>query len=172
MTVSRATLHNYDELTKKGVMLHDQVFIIRAGEVIPEVIGAIVEARTGTEESILPPTTCPSCGTPLQRDEGKVALYCPNRRNCPAQIQGKLEVFVGKHGMNIDGFGKKLVELFLDIGRLTDFTSVYHLAEHRNEILALEGFQEKSVNNLMNAIESSRRVEFANLLVSLGIPQV
>lgn len=94
VTVSRATLHNYDELTKKGVMEGDQVFIVRAGEVIPEVIGPIVEVRDGTEKIITPPETCPSCGTPLIQDLGKVALYCPARATCPAQTSGALKAFV------------------------------------------------------------------------------
>lgn len=172
VTVSRATLHNYDELAKKGIRIGDQVFVIRAGEVIPEVIAPIVEVRTGAEQVILIPTECPACGTALQRNEGKVALFCPNRHGCPAQIQGKMEVFVGKHGMDIDGFGTKLVELFLDKEWITDFVSVYHLSDYREQMLGLEGFKEKSVSNLIAAIEASRRVDFANFLVALGIPQV
>lgn len=172
VTVGRATLHNYDELQKKGIRIGDQVFIIRAGEVIPEVVSVITEARTGSEQEVIIPVICPVCSTTLRRDTGKVALYCPARHTCPAQIQGKLEVFVGKHGMNIDGFGKKLVELFLDLGWITDFVSVYHLGDHRDVMLTLEGFKEKSVGNLLEAIESSRKVELASLLVALGIPQV
>lgn len=93
VTVSRATLHNYDELAKKGVMEGDQVFIVRAGEVIPEVIGPIIEVRDGTEKIITPPITCPSCGTFLVQDIGKVALYCPARATCPAQTSGALKSF-------------------------------------------------------------------------------
>jgi DNA ligase (NAD+) len=91
--VSRATLHNYDELTKKGVMEGDQVFIVRAGEVIPEVIGPIIEVRDGNEKLIIPPVICPSCGTLLVQDIGKVALYCPARATCPAQTSGALKSF-------------------------------------------------------------------------------
>lgn len=94
VTVSRATLHNYDELAKKGVMEGDRVFIVRAGEVIPEVIGPITEVRDGSEKTIFPPTACPSCGTFLAQDEGKVALYCPARATCPAQTSGALKAFV------------------------------------------------------------------------------
>jgi len=112
-------------------------------------VSVITEARDGSEQEVIVPTTCPVCNTPLRRDEGKVAIYCPDRHGCPAQIQGKLEVFVGKHGMGIDGLGKKQIELFLDLGWITDFVSVYHLADYRDEMLALEGFKEKSVSNLL-----------------------
>lgn len=133
--MSRATLHNYDELAKKGVMEGDQVFIVRAGEVIPEVIGPIIEVRDGTEKVILPPTVCPSCSTPLVQDEGKVALYCPARATCPAQTSGALKSFVGKHGANILTLGDKIIDLFIEQGFLTDFVSIYHLKDHSVSIL-------------------------------------
>ena len=98
----RATLHNYDELGKKDIREGDSVYIVRAGEVIPEVVMSIPEARTGTERYIFPPTLCPICLTPLRKETDKVALLCPNR-HCPAQIQGRFETFVGKQGLNIDG---------------------------------------------------------------------
>lgn len=112
--MSRATLHNYDELTKKGVRIGDQVFIVRAGEVIPEVIGPITEVRDGTEEIVTPPTHCPSCSTALTQDIGKVALYCPARATCPAQTSGAMIAFVGKHGANIMTLGHKIIQVFMD----------------------------------------------------------
>lgn len=102
VTVSRATLHNYDELRAKDIMIGDEVFIVRAGEVIPEVVSVISEARDGSQKIVEIPTFCPSCQTPLTQDVGKVAIYCPNRAGCPAQIQGKMETFVSKHAMNIE----------------------------------------------------------------------
>lgn len=172
VTVSRATLHNYDELHKKDVRIGDSVFIVRAGEVIPEVIGPIVEARTGSEQVVQIPSSCPSCGTGLVRDTGKVALYCPNRKLCPAQSSGAIKSFVSKHAANIDTLGDKIVDIFIEQGFITDFPSIYHVHEHRDEILALEGFKEKKFQNIADSIEKSRSMNIANLFVALGIPQV
>ncbi|MDP2103400.1 MAG: NAD-dependent DNA ligase LigA, partial [Candidatus Gracilibacteria bacterium] len=172
VTVSRATLHNYDELHKKDVRIGDSVFIVRAGEVIPEVIGPITEARTGSEQIVQIPSNCPSCGAGLVRDAGKVALYCPNRKLCPAQSSGAIKSFVSKHAANIDTLGEKIVDIFIEQGFITDFPSIYHISEHRDQILALEGFKEKKFQNIADSIEKSRSMNIANLFVALGIPQV
>ena len=172
VTVSRATLHNYDELRAKDIMIGDEVFIVRAGEVIPEVVSVISEARDGSQKNVEIPAVCPSCQTPLTQDAGKVAIYCPNRGNCPAQIQGKMETFVGKHAMNIEGLGKEIIALFLEKGFLTDFTSIYELYRYKSEILQMEGFKNKKIDNILREIEKSRHLPLANFLVGLGIPQV
>lgn len=172
VTVRRATLHNYEELAAKDVRIGDHVFIIRAGEVIPEVVSVIAEARDGSERVVEVPASCPSCGTPLCKDEGKVAVYCPNRLECPAQTSGSLRTFVSKHAANIEGVGEKGIALFLEKGLLTDFASVYRLPFRREEILALEGFETKKTDNLLFEIEKSRTMDLANLLVGLGIPEV
>lgn len=172
VTVSRATLHNYDELAKKEVRIGDQVFIVRAGEVIPEVIGPIVDARDGTEEVIIPPSHCPSCATLLTQDEGKVALYCPARSTCPAQTSGAMQAFVGKHGANMMTLGDKIIHLFMERGFLTDFVSIYRLHRYRSEILQLEGFKDKKIDNILESIEASRTMLLSHFLVALGIPQV
>ncbi|MDD2487757.1 MAG: NAD-dependent DNA ligase LigA [Candidatus Gracilibacteria bacterium] len=172
VVVSRATLHNYDELTKKDVRIGDNVFIVRAGEVIPEVISVITEARSGTEIPVLPPEFCPSCEMKLKRDEGKIAWYCPNKKLCPAQTLGSLVAFVNKHGANIEGLGDKIIEIFVDKGIITDFTSIYHINEHEAEIMNLEGFKDKKIENILGEIEKSRDMELANFFVALGIPQV
>lgn len=169
--VKRATLHNYDELTKKWVREGDYVYIIRAGEVIPEVISVITEVRTWEEKEINPPENCPICQTRLEQDMGKVAIFCPNR-HCPAQIQGRLEVFVGKQGLNINGLGTKQIELFLELGWITDFASIFHLHEYRGQFFELEGYKEKSVNNLIESIEKARNTTLERALVSLGIPNI
>jgi DNA ligase (NAD+) len=169
--VRRATLHNYDELEKKWVREGDYVYIMRAGEVIPEVVSVLTEVRTGEEKVINIPTICPVCETHLLKDEWKVAIYCPNV-HCPAKIQGQLEMFVGKQGLNIDGFWVKQIELFLDLGYITDFVSIFHLGRYREDILRLEGYKEKSVKNLLDAIEISRKTTLDRVLVWLGIPQV
>ncbi len=172
VTVRRATLHNYDELAAKDVRIGDHVFIIRAGEVIPEVVSVISETRDGNERIVEVPKLCPSCGTLLRKDEGKVAVYCPNRLECPAQTSGSLKTFVGKHAANVEGIGEKGIALFLEKGLLTDFASVYRLPFRREEILALEGFETKKTDNLIFEIEKSRTMDLANLLVGLGIPEV
>lgn len=149
VTISRATLHNYDEVTLKDVRIGDMVFIKRAGEVIPDIVSSIVSERTGMEVIILPPLTCPSCQHLLVKDEGKVAVYCPNRHLCPAQRLGALETYASKHGANIEGLGTKILENFLSLGYLTDIASIYHLGDHRRELELLDGFGAKSIGNLL-----------------------
>lgn len=171
VVVRRATLHNYDELEKKWVREGDYVFIMRAGEVIPEIVSVIVDARTGDEEMIKIPEVCPICSTHLEQDEWKVALYCPNS-HCPAKIQWQLEMFVSKQGMNIDGLGEKQIELFLEKGWITDFASVYELGGYRDELLSIEWYKEKSVQNLIDALEKSRHTTLERVLTAIGIPNV
>lgn len=117
------------------------------------------------------PESCPICQSELLKDTGKVAIYCPNT-HCPAKIQGQLEMFVGKQGMNIDGLGEKQIELFLELGFITDFASIYELSRYRDEILKLEGYKEKSVNNLLEAIENSRHTTLERVFTAIGIPNV
>jgi DNA ligase (NAD+) len=114
VVVRRATLHNYEELERKDVRVGDQVFIQRAGEVIPEVVSVITETRNGSEKIEGAPEKCPSCGTLLVKESEKVAVFCPNRTSCPAQTSGALKAFVGKHAANIDGFGEKMIDLFIE----------------------------------------------------------
>ena len=144
---------------------------MRAGEVIPEIVSVISELRDGTEEVVNPPSICPICSTKLEQDEGKVAIYCPNSY-CPAKIQGQFEMFVGKQGLNIDGLGIKQIELFLELGWISDFVSLFHLASHKTELLQIEGYKEKSVNNLLEAIEKARHTTLDRVFVALGIPNV
>lgn len=110
---------------------------MRAGEVIPEIVSVIMDVRTGEEKIVVPPIDCPVCSTELLQDFGKVAIYCPNT-HCPAKIQGQLEMFVGKQGMNIDGLGTKQIELFLEKGWITDLASVFDLAKYAGNMLELE----------------------------------
>lgn len=137
VTVKHATLHNYDEVAKKDLRIGDMVFIHRAGEVIPEIISPILEARTGKEKFIHPPTKCPICESPTIREGEKVALLCSNK-NCPAREIHALEWFVGKHGVDIEGFGPKQIELFSELGWVTDMASIYDLRDHREELLQVE----------------------------------
>ncbi|MBP6981291.1 NAD-dependent DNA ligase LigA [Candidatus Gracilibacteria bacterium] len=169
--VRRATLHNYDELLKKDVREGDFVFIMRAGEVIPEIVSVITEVRDGLEKEIQIPTYCPICDTLLSQDEGKVAIYCPSL-HCPAKIQGQMEMFVSKQGLNIDGLGTKQIELFLEKGWITDFASIFSLSQFRDDFLELEGYKEKSIQNLFESIESSRKTTLDRIFTAIGIPNV
>jgi DNA ligase (NAD+) len=171
VTVQHATLHNYDEVAKKDLRIGDQVFIHRAGEVIPEIIAPIIEARTGREEIIIPPTHCPICESPTHKEGEKIALLCSNPA-CPAREMQALEWFVSKHGVDIDGFWPKQIELFLELGWVTDMASIYDLPDHRDELLLVEWYKEKSVDNLMTAIEAKRTLPIDRFIGALGIPWV
>ena len=169
--VKRASLHNFDEIVRKDIKIGDKVFIEKAAEIIPQVVKSIKELRTGEEQEVLAPTTCPICGTPLEKEEGLVDLKCPNP-SCPAKVQGRFEYFVSRDGMNIIGLGQKIVERFLELGYLNDVTDIYRLSKHREEMEGLEKMGKKSVENLLNSIEESKQREYSKVLYSLGIPEV
>ncbi|MBC7498641.1 NAD-dependent DNA ligase LigA [Candidatus Gracilibacteria bacterium] len=171
VVVRRATLHNYDELTRKGVRIGDSVFIMRAGEVIPEIVSVIIDVRDGSEKEVEVPTVCPICSTVLEQDEGKIAIFCSNT-HCPAKIQGQLEMFVGRQAMNIDGLGPRQIEDFLEQGWITDPASVFQLGQYSTEILRLEGYKQKSVQNLIDSLEKARHTTLDRMLVGLGIANV
>ncbi|USN58649.1 MAG: hypothetical protein H6767_00570 [Candidatus Peribacteria bacterium] len=172
MVVKRATLHNYEEIEKLGLRIGDTVFIKRAGEVIPKVISVALKGFPEKVRDITVPENCPSCSTKIVKDEDKVRYYCPNHRACSAQIKEQLAYTVGKQGLNIDGFGEKQVALFFELGFIRDMSDIFHLDEKKDEILQLEGFKEKSVANLLIAIEKARTIDIATLLTALGIPGV
>ena len=169
--VKRASLHNFDEIVRKDIKIGDKVFIEKAAEIIPQVVKSIKELRTGEEQEVLAPTTCPICGTALEKEEGLVDLKCSNP-SCPAKVQGRFEYFVSRDGMNIIGLGQKIVERFLELGYLNDVTDIYRLSEHREEMEGLEKMGKKSVENLLNSIEESKQREYSKVLYSLGIPEV
>jgi DNA ligase (NAD+) len=168
VTVTRATLHNYEDLRRKDVRPGDWVIIQRAGDVIPEVVGPDLGRRD--QDLTLPeePTECPECGTPLTRTKGEVALRCPNK-HCPAQVAAKLIHFVSRGAMDIEGFGWKLVERFLQQGFLSDIPSIYRLHERRGELIALEGLGELSIDKLLAGIEASKTKSLDRLIYGLGI---
>jgi DNA ligase (NAD+) len=171
VTVTRATLHNYEELRRKDVRPGDTVIVQRAGDVIPEVVGPVLEKRDGDLAVPEEPTKCPICETLLVRKDGQVAIRCPNRQ-CPAQISAKLQHFVGRKMMDIDGLGTKLIDRFLDLGLLTDQASIYDLPVHREQMAELDRLGEQSVDNLLSAIEDSKTRSLARFLFALGIPEV
>lgn len=171
VTVSRATLHNYEDLARKDVREGDTVIVQRAGDVIPEVVGPVLEKRDVVFPIPVKPSTCPECGTPVTRKEGEVALRCPNRA-CPAQISAKLRHFVARKMMDIDGLGEKLIDRFLELGVLTDLPSIYRLKDKREELVGLERLGELSIDNLLVSIEESKSRSLARFLFGLGIPSV
>lgn len=169
VVVKRATLHNYEEIKNLGLKIGDRVYIKRAWEVIPKVISVIKELRDGSEADIKIPKYCPSCETKVLKDEDKVRYHCPNEIDCPAKNHEKLAFAVGKQGFNIDWLWEKQIELFLREWIIHNLVDVFKISEKREEILGLEWFREKSVNNLIEAVKKSKKVEINTLLTALWI---
>lgn len=172
VTVSRATLHNFDEVARKDVRAGDTVIVQRAGDVIPEVVGPVLEKRPEGAEEATAPTHCPACETPLVRNEGLVFLKCPNKKGCPAQASSALKHFVGRKMMDIEGLGEKQIDRFMELGYITDISSIYRLKDRKEELLALDRMGEQSVENLLAAIEESKERPLPRLLFALGITDV
>ena len=168
VTVTRATLHNYDELSRKDVREGDTVVVQRAGDVIPEVVGPVLEKRPPDAKVPEPPTICPECETPLVRVEKQVALICPNR-NCPAQVAAKFRHFVSRGAMDIQSFGEKLISRFIEEGLLTDLPSIYKLKGHRQALVELDRMGELSVQRLLDGIEESKHRPLGKFIYGLGI---
>ncbi|MGI9013230.1 MAG: NAD-dependent DNA ligase LigA [Phycisphaerales bacterium] len=166
-TVSHATLHNIDAITRKDIRIGDHVIIEKAGEIIPQVVAPIVDARDGSEQVITPPTTCPACETQTEKDGPKV--FCINPE-CPAQFRERLKWFVGRGQMDIDGLGEKLVDQLVDAGLLTHFADVFALTHE--ELVGLERMGERSTANLLAAIDAAKSRGLARVLGGLGIRQI
>lgn len=168
VTVSRATLHNLEDLRRKDVRVGDTVIVQRAGDVIPEVVGPVPDRRPA--EAVVPqePSQCPECQERLVREEGMVALRCPNRA-CPAQISAKLIHFASRGAMDIEGLGDKMVDRFLELGLLSDLPSIYTLHQHRTTLEQLDRMGTQSVTKLLSAIEGSRERPLERLIFGLGI---
>ena len=168
-TVQRATLHNEDFINEKGLMVGDYVVLRKAGDVIPEVVRPVIERRDGTQIPFTMITNCPECGMPLIR---KDAMHFCINPSCPAkQIEGIIH-FASKDAMDIEGMGEKVVEQFFNQGFFTNLVGVYSLFEHRDEIIALDGWQSKSIDNLIESIEKSKGNSVEKLLFGLGIKEV
>ncbi len=164
--VERATLHNFDFIAEKGIRVGDRVLIKRAGEVIPYVIGPVVDARTGKEKKFKLPTTCPACNQPVEHFEGEVAWYCVNAA-CPAQLVRNIEHYVSRGAMDIVGLGIKIVEQLIEAGLVKDVADLYTLK--KEQLLELEGFKDKKTDNLLTAIANSKNQTLARLIAALGI---
>ncbi|MEJ7843859.1 MAG: NAD-dependent DNA ligase LigA [Rubrobacter sp.] len=169
VTISKATLHNEDYVKEKDILVGDTVVIERAGDVIPQVVKAVIEERSGDEREFTMPTHCPVCGEPVSRPEGEAVTRCVNAR-CPAQSLEHIIHWASKSAMDIDGLGEKLATRLFDLGLIKDPADVYEL--EAEQLVPLEGFGEKSAENLVGAIEKSKEQPFSRVLYALGIRHV
>ena len=169
VTISRATLHNEDYIKEKGILVGDTVIVERAGDVIPQVVRPVVEDRDGDEHPFEMPKECPVCGEPVFRPEGEAITRCVNAR-CPAQALEHIIHWASKDAMDIEGLGEKLATKFFDLGLIRDPADIYEL--EAEQLVPLEGFGEKSAQNLIRAIEKSKERPFDRVLYALGIRHV
>ena len=169
--VSRATLHNADELARLDVRVGDKVIVQRAGDVIPQIV-SVAEKGENTEPFVFP-DVCPVCGGAVVRESGMVAYRCVNSLSCPAQIRGELEHFVSTHAFDIEGIGTQQIELFMGKGWINSAADIFTLIEkHGSELLKMDGFGAKSVSNLKTAIDNARNIDLHRLVYAIGIPDV
>ena len=171
VTVKQATLHNEDYIRSKDLRKGDWVVVERAGEVIPQVVRPLVERRGCSDEEVHMPGKCPSCDEPVVRREGEAMSYCTNA-SCPEQLVRRIEHFVSRGAMDIEGLGVKQGQALTAAGLLEDVADIYTLSEHRDELIKMERMAEKSVSNLLAAIDKSKSQSLTRVLVALGIPFV
>ena len=170
-TIRRATLHNEDYVKEKDLKIGDIVSIRKAGDVIPEVVERILDRRDGTEKEFHMIENCPICGSKLVKKDGQVDYFCVNP-DCDARnIEGLIH-FVDRHAMNINGLGERIIEDFYNMGFIRNIIDIYNLKKHAEDLVELEGFGNKSVNNLIDAIEESKNNSLEKLIFALGIEQV
>jgi len=169
VVISRATLHNEDYIKEKGILVGDTVIVERAGDVIPQVVKPVSEERDGDEYAFEMPTRCPVCDEPVSRPEGEAVTRCVNAR-CPAQALEHIIHWSSKAAMDIDGLGEKLATRLFDLGYIKDAADIYDLMPE--QLVPLEGFGEKSAENLIGAIEKSKEKTFSRVLYALGIRHV
>jgi DNA ligase (NAD+) len=167
--VQRATLHNEDEIKRKDVRIGDIVLVQKAGEVIPEVVKVIIEKRTGKEKEFVMPAQCPVCGAKVFRTEGEVVSRC-NSLTCPAQIKERIRHFASRNAMDIEGLGPAIIDQLVEKDLIKDISDLYFLK--RDDLISLERMAEKSADNLLDAIKTSKKKSLANLIYGLGIRYV
>lgn len=172
VTVSNATLHNMDEVERKDIRVGDTVIVRRAGDVIPEVVGVVMSERPAHARRVRLPASCPVCGSEVIRPEGEAVARCTGGLYCAAQRKESLRHFASRRAMDIEGMGERLVEELVDEQLLNSPVDIYHLAEHADGLKAREGWGEKSVGNLLAAIEASKQTTLTRFLIALGIPNV
>ncbi|SNQ45694.1 DNA ligase [Frankia canadensis] len=169
-TVGLATLHNIDEVGRKGVLIGDTVVLRKAGDVIPEIVGPVVDLRDGTERAFVMPTHCPECGTELVRPEGEVDIRCPNTYACPAQLRESIFHLASRDALDIDGLGYETATALLEAGRVRDIGDVFHLTPESFE--GLRGFAQKKIDQILRGVEDGRHRPLWRLLVGLSIRHV
>jgi DNA ligase (NAD+) len=169
VTVRQATLHNFEDIARKDLRIGDVVLVKRAGEVIPQVVGPVLQRRTGTEIPFQIPQKCPSCGTPVEQPPDEVMVYCPNP-SCPARIHWGLVHFASQGAMDIRGMGERTSAQLLESGLVRDFADLYQLGT--DDLMRLEGFAEISARNLTHSIAASKTRPLSRLLFGLGIRHV
>ncbi|MCA0932308.1 NAD-dependent DNA ligase LigA [Lutimonas saemankumensis] len=165
--VKRASLHNADQIEKIDLHLKDRVYVEKGGEIIPKIVGVDLEARAPDALSVQYITHCPDCGTELVRKDGDAKHFCPNEFGCPTQITGRIQHFVSRKAMNIDGLGAESVELLFKNNLIHNFADLYELKI--DQVVPLERMAEKSARNLINGIEASKKIPFEKVLFALGI---
>jgi DNA ligase (NAD+) len=169
-TVRRASLHNSDQIEKLDIREKDQVYVEKGGEIIPKIIGVNLDVRPKDSIPVKYPTQCPVCETELIRKEGEAHHYCPNDRGCAPQLKGKIEHFIGRKMMNIDGLGAETVDQLFEAGLITNIADLYDLTIEK--VLPLDRMAEKSANKLIDGLAASKQVSFAKVLFGLGIRYV
>ncbi|MNS09292.1 DNA ligase [compost metagenome] len=170
VVVSKATLHNEDDIARKGVLIGDTVIVQRAGDVIPQIVKPIEERRDGSERAFQMPEACPVCGSPVVRPEGQVMRYCTGGLDCKAQLTETIKHFAGRRAMDIEGLGGKTVEELVERGMVADVADLFYLT--REQILGLERFAEKSADNLLAALEATKSRDLSRLVFGVGIRDV
>jgi len=168
-TVSRATLHNEDEIRRKDIRIGDHVLVEKAGEIIPAVVRVMDKKRTGSEKPFTMPTTCPECGTPVIKHEGEVAVRCPND-TCPPQLKNAIIHFARRSAMDIEGLGETLIHMLVDRGLVKDPSDLYTLDQ--TDVAGLERMGEKSAEKLMQGLEASKQADLWRIIHGLGIPHI
>ena len=168
--VKRASLHNADIIEQLGIHEGDMLYVEKGGEIIPKIVGVDEKRRLDGSKPITFVTECPSCGTPLKRIEGEAAWVCPNKWGCGPQICGRIEHFVGRHAMDIDGIGEEVAVVLNKSGLVNDVADLYDLTQEK--LVALDRFQQRSAQRILRGIEASRQVPFARVIFALSIPFV
>ena len=165
--VKRASLHNADQIAKLDIRVNDTVFVEKGGEIIPKVIGVDISKRLKDSQPTQYITHCPECNTPLIRNEGEAQHYCPNEYGCPPQITGRIQHFISRKAMDIEGLGAETVELLFNAGLITNYADLYELTTE--QVIPLERMAEKSAENMIRGIEASKQIPFERVLFAIGI---
>jgi len=165
--VKRASLHNADQIEKLDIRINDTVFVEKGGEIIPKIVGVDLDMRPADSKPVVYATKCPDCDTELIRTEGDAKHYCPNEYGCKTQITGKIQHFISRKAMNIEGIGSETVELLYDAGLITNYADLYDL--QLEQILPLDRMAQKSAENIINGLEASKQIPFEKVLFALGI---